>query len=315
MALTIEDIISMNSGTDKIAAEASNGLYAIFGYGQELVKMGEDFSMFGNENGVDDLRQLGADLVYLGERMGAGISKMAAETYDANLDYADMACDLLKVACFINELHEETGNAVVGGYAKTAAEICDAITDDLGGDYVAQVWREKNAGFGETMKNLYTRTKGAFKNVKDAGKSIKDNLAAAKDLGVNLGAEKAIVGGGALAALGAAAGGGALAHKALAQRTKQAGDTQAAPYALKGLKRGAAIGAIVSPLLSATPLLSRSVRNQLYQALKNSAVSKARLGAVAAGIGAISSGIGAVQGGILGTGIGAGIGAFKRRVD
>jgi len=162
MPLLIEQLINQNYGHDKIAEEQLNGIFEAVQQGQALVEIGEDFLKNAQEaaqEGVDSehLVALGNDLIGIGERMCGGLGKMAAETYDVSLDYADMACDLYDIAGYMEEMNKTAQNEVLAEYIKVATEICGGLIDEIGEDYVNQVYMEKKADYSSDAKALARR--------------------------------------------------------------------------------------------------------------------------------------------------------------
>lgn len=148
MALTIEQLINLNSGYQKTAADQVQGVFEVLEYSQCLSKIGEDFLKVAAQVGSAEFEALGFDMVGIGERMCAGLSKTACDSYDSRLDYADMATDLYDATRYMDALYEYTGNPTLGEYVKVAATITDALVDEVGLDYANQVYMEKNADTG-----------------------------------------------------------------------------------------------------------------------------------------------------------------------
>ena len=152
MTLAIDRLIqAQGQSWDKTAETQASGIFEAVTYGQHLTHMGEDFLKAAEQTGSWELNTLGNDLVHLAERMTGGLAKMAADSYDVALDYADIVTDLYKVACYMDNLYQQTGNGALYGHIKTAEAICDNLTAELGSDYVARVWMHKEASEPEAV--------------------------------------------------------------------------------------------------------------------------------------------------------------------
>jgi hypothetical protein len=194
MALAIDRLIEINTGAEKTAADNSRSVFEALQYSQMLSRIGEDFLKTAAEIDSAEFETIGYDLIRTGERLMGGLSKMANDYYDVDVEYADIATDLYKLACYMDDLYTETGNEVMGEYTKVAAAISDTLAEEVGYDLVQKVWMEKEAASGlpnMAMSSVDTvvdpRMGGtvAHKN-QVAANTIKNELKAAKENIANL---------------------------------------------------------------------------------------------------------------------------------
>lgn len=133
MSLRIEELtqqVEMTKTAEEEVMEKIAETVNVLEQAQALSIIGEDLCKFAEESGIEVMGYLGADLFDVASRMGAALTKTAAEGDYALVDSLNIAEDLNKIASLMAEIGDETQDEEFCKIAEVVINISNEMTED-----------------------------------------------------------------------------------------------------------------------------------------------------------------------------------------